>query len=127
MFFTLIQITGLMLLANATVYAGIFFINGDFLPNMMSGLYEATNYMARLLICMVTFLILGNILFAKGFEWFDPVLVAPVNIIAFVLIQVAIAMLVSKTVPSLMLVPALAILCGSVYWVYILISKVPVS
>ena len=65
MFFTLIQITGLMLLANATVYAGIFFINGDFLPNMMSSLYEATNYTARLLICMVTFLIL-KYPFAKG-------------------------------------------------------------
>ena len=125
MFLILIQITGLMLLANATVYAGIFFINGEFMPGLLSGIYDATNYTARLGICMVTFLILGNILFAKGFEWFDPVLVAPVNIIAFVLIQVAIAMLVAKSAPSLMLVPALAVLCGSVYWVYVLISKVP--
>lgn len=116
------QILGLMLLANATVYAGIFFINGAFLPGLLAMVYEKTGYVARLAICLVTFLIWGNILFAKGFEWFNPALVAPLNIIAFVLIQILIALLVSKTLPSLMLLPAILIVCASVYWVYVLIT-----
>ena len=118
-----IKIFSFMFLANSVVYAGIFFINGALLPELLASLYSKTSYVMRVIICLVTFLTAGNILFAKAFEWFDPVLVAPLNIIAFVFLQVIIAILVNKVAPSLMIIPALAVVTAGSYWVYTILDS----
>lgn len=116
------QIFGLMLLANAVVYMGIFFINGGLMAGLLAPIYQVTGPVIRTLICLVSFLTLGNILFAWGFAKFNPALVAPINIVAFVFIQVAIAFLVSKTWPGWMIVPALSVVIAGCMWVYYLID-----
>ncbi len=111
-----------MFLCNAVVYAGLFFINSELLPSIFSTVYEATTYWGRVFICLVTFLTLGNILFTKGFQWFDIGVAVPMNIIAFVLVQIVVSLIFSKSAPNLMLIPATLALCASVYWVYTLIK-----
>lgn len=116
------QIFGLMLLANAVVYMGIFFINGGLMAGLLAPVYQVIGPVVRTMICLVSFLTLGNILFAWGFAKFNPILVAPINIIAFVLIQVAIALLISKSWPGWMIVPALGVVIAGCMWVYHLIE-----
>lgn len=116
------QILGWMFLANAVVYAGLFFINAELLPSIFSNIYESTTYIARVVICLFTFLTVGNILFTKGFQWFDVSLAVPFNIIGFILVQIVIAVIVSKSWPSLMIIPATLAVCASVYWVYTIIN-----
>lgn len=111
-----------MMLCNAVVYAGLFFINSELLTGVFSGIYEATNYWSRVFICLVTFLTLGNIMFTKGFQWFDAQIALPMNIIAFVLIQIIISLILSKSAPNLMVIPATFAVCASVFWVYTLIK-----
>lgn len=116
------QIFGLMLLANAVVYMGIFFINGGFMADMLAPVYQATGPVIRTVICLVSFLTLGNVLFAFGFAKYNPVLVAPLNIVAFVCIQIAIALLVSKSWPGWMIIPATTVVMAGSMWVYHLIN-----
>ncbi len=112
-----------MIVANAVVYAGIFFMNSQFIPSYLTSIYENTTYTLRLIICLFTFLTLGNILFSKGFQIFDINQAALMNIIAFVLVQIFIAVIFSNTMPNLMLIPAVMVLCASVYWVYTLLPN----
>ena len=123
--YTVFQILVLMMVANAVVYAGVFFINAEFIPSVLSDFYAKSSYILRSAICLVTFLLVGNVLFAKAFSWFDPVLVAPVNIVAFVLVQVFIGIIVSKTMPSPMIIPAIAVVTAGSYWVYALLNTSP--
>ena len=116
------QIFLLMFLANAVVYGGVFFINGVLLPSWFAPLYAHTGVIIRTAICLVTFLLLGNILFTVGFAKFNPVLVAPLNIIAFVLVQIMIGVILSKSVPDPMLIPAMAVVVAGAMWVYVLIN-----
>ena len=122
-----LQIFTLMFVANAVVYAGAFFINGALLPETLSFIYDKTSYIARVVICLISFLTVGNILFAKAFDWFNPVWVAPLNIAAFIFVQIIIAILVNRAWPSVMIIPAVSLILIGAYWVHTLLNVPPSS
>ena len=112
-----------MIIANSIVYAGVFFINGQLFSTAFSGFYANTGYILRVILCIVTFLAVGNVLFSKGFQLFDIRQASVMNMVGFMLVQIAIALIFSKSAPNIMLVPASLLLCASVYWIYIILES----
>jgi hypothetical protein len=112
------------LFAYFLVFAAVFFVSAQLLPQTLSGVYaHLPNSFWRAVVAGIVFLPFGNWVMSYAFGQYGPALVAPMLVIAMVLANMTYTLLVYNLKPSLWLIPALLSLCASGVWISLLLQK----
>lgn len=81
------------LCGNASIYAGLAFINGKLLPETLARFYNAVGLPGRTVIMTITASVLANYIFAKVYRLTDPAWGAALILVSLIMVMIAKAML----------------------------------
>ena len=116
---------GVVFLAQFSIIAGIFFISGQLLPNLLAPLYTLLSTgLARTVAASIIIFPLGNWVMAYAFGRYGPALVSPLMIVMMILVNILFAVFVVGTKPSPWLALAvLLMIIGGVWASLLLLPK----
>ena len=102
----------LAICGNASIYAGLAFINGKLLPSLLNPFYNQVGLAGRTVIMTITASVMANYIFAKTYRLTDPAWGA-----ALILVMIAKSLLLGTGQMHPRLVLATATLMASAAWV----------
>lgn len=119
----LFKMFGALIIAQACIFTGLFFIGGQVFPQHLAKVYAATGYFSRTVIASATLLLLANLLNGWALGNIPPAISAPSMVAVYVLMMCAGTMLATGAKPSLLLLPAIALTMAGAVWVSILLRQ----
>ena len=109
---------GCMASGMACVFLGITFINGQLLPQMLEGVYQAVpSAFVRTLIVNLTIVLAANILISKGYVFGGQAIGGSFYVLSLVIAMVTTAMLVDKVGLNMHILGGVGVLCAGALWV----------
>lgn len=102
---------------NASIYAGLAFINGKLLPNVLNPFYNQVGLAGRTVVMTITASVIANYIFAKVYRLSDPAWGAALILIALILVMIAKSLLLGTGHMHPRLVLATAALMAAAAWV----------
>lgn len=100
------------------VFASIALINGQLLPSILSGFYEAVpSPLLRTLIGCVTLILAANYIIAKGYMYGGQAYGGPLYVISVITCMVIMALLVDHLSWNWHLTGGMLVLCAGALWV----------
>lgn len=100
------------------VFASIALINGQLLPSLLGGFYEAVpSPLLRTLISCVTLVLAANYVIAKGYMFGGQAYGGPLYVLCVIICMIAMALLVDNLSWNWHLTGGLLVLCTGALWV----------
>ena len=119
------QLAAIIVLAQALIYCGIFFMSGMLFRDTLAPVYAAVNYTGRLFIALFVAFLVGNILMSYVFRVYPPAYTAPFTLFTVVVLQVVFAVCCYGLKPTPAVFAATAAVAASCVWLSLVLNQAP--
>ena len=109
--------------AAAIVFAGITFLNQQFIPSVLAPVYQNTSKFVQLMLMLFLSALPANYLFAMGYRIAGPTTGGVAYVFAVILAMTTVALLLESSKPNLMIFAGLVIMMAGASLIVLGINK----